>query len=242
MHVLEYRKIKNMLALVLILGSTIMSVSVQADMRYVSDVLVVSVRDGQTNDSNILGYLKSADSVEVLEEDGQYLKIRTPDGLEGWVQKKYIVTDMPKAMIIEELKTDITALKSQIASNDSVQVPAEDKSKIELASYEDKIAELQQQVANSKEIASTAQSQLEQLNQKYKLLAQGAEKASLLTEEIEKLKTMNRQLKTQLESRAPEKQTSSLPQNMKWFLLGGGVLLLGFVIGASMRRKKTYYY
>jgi SH3 domain protein len=242
MRAMEYLKIKNMLRLVSILGGILLGAPAQADMRYVSDVLVISVRDGQTNESNILGYLKSADAVEVLEEDGQYLKIQTPDGLEGWVQKKYVVTDLPKALIIEELKTDITALKSQIASNDNVQVPAEDTAKIELSSYEDKIAQLQQEAANSKQIALTAQSQLDELNQKYQLLAQGAEKASLLTEEIEKLRTLNRQLKSQLESRAPENQTSAIPENMKWFLLGCSVLLLGFVIGISMRRKKTYYY
>lgn len=248
MQAMKDVKIKNMLRLVAVFAWIALGVPAQADTRYVSEMLVISVRDGQTNESNILGYLKSADTVEVLEEDGQYLKILSSDGLEGWVQKKYIVSELPKALIIEELKTDITALKSQIASNDSVQVPAEDQvaaddqAKIELAAYEERIAQLQQEAADSKEIASSAKSQLDELKQKYQLLAQGAEKASVLTEEIEKLKTQNRQLKSELESKPLNNQTSAISENMKWFLLGCVVLFVGFIVGISMRRKKSYYY
>ena len=87
--------------------------SVFADTRYVSDRLIISVRDAQNPDAAVLGYIETATPVDILEEKEDFLKIRTEDGIEGWVRAQYIVSEKPKALIIENLKNEIRALNKE---------------------------------------------------------------------------------------------------------------------------------
>ena len=43
----------------------------------------------------------------MLEEKGRYLRIKTEDGLEGWVQAQYIISEKPNARIIEDLRNEL---------------------------------------------------------------------------------------------------------------------------------------
>jgi len=50
-------------------------------------------------------------------------------------------------------------------------------------------------------------------------------------------KTLKAKIATQPNNPAP-----MLSGNMKWFLIGGGVLLFGFLIGRSIKTKRSYRY
>jgi uncharacterized protein YgiM (DUF1202 family) len=56
---------------------------------------------------NVLGHIRTGTAVDVLEEKRYYLRIKTEDGLEGWVQAQYIISEKPNARIIEDLKTKL---------------------------------------------------------------------------------------------------------------------------------------
>ncbi len=60
----------------------------QAEVRYVSDYLVVNIRDNVEKPFNTVGAVQSDEQVEVLERNGKYLKIRTLDGKEGWIKEQ----------------------------------------------------------------------------------------------------------------------------------------------------------
>ena len=85
-----------------------------AEVQYVSDMLIISVREGQNPEDPALGYLPSATPVDVLEETDELMRIRTDDGLEGWVRKKFIIKDKPKAIIIQELNQQIEELENNL--------------------------------------------------------------------------------------------------------------------------------
>ncbi len=91
---------KAMFVILLILGIILTGNirSVFADTRYVSDMLIISVRKGQNKDDPVLGYLKTAAPVQVLKEKDRYLMVRTENGLQGWVLKQYIVNEKPKSL------------------------------------------------------------------------------------------------------------------------------------------------
>jgi len=89
-------------------------VAAHADTQYVSDMLVLTIRDNPDKDSNILGNLKTADPVEVLEAGDRFMRIRTKEGLEGWVQKNFITADKPKGIVIKEMKNEISQLKAKL--------------------------------------------------------------------------------------------------------------------------------
>lgn len=185
--------------------------SLFAATRYVSDRLVVSVRVGQNNTSDVLGYIQSDMPVDVLEEKGRYLKIKTENGLEGWVNSKYITSEKPDILIVNDLQDEINILQRRIEIFEdkavtSTPIPSAN------GSYEQKITELERTIKTHKQMSSNRKG------------------------ELEKLKTENANLKLKmghLKNQSPVKF-----KNIHWFLVGAGVLLFGFVIGRSARRQK----
>jgi len=210
-------------------------VAAYADTRYVSDMLILAVRDKQENGASVLGILKSADSIEVLEESGQYLRIRTQGGLEGWVQKNYITSDKPKAVVIKDLKAAITQLKSTIEELKKIRSVSEDKIEENIRVYKLKIKAIDGDVSRLK-------AELRQLTEKYNALLNDSKKSiNTLIDERDTLKTKNKELNTKIDDL--EKNYYRLPgtKRTQFFLAGAGVLLLGFLLGLSIKRKKSYY-
>jgi len=105
---------------VIILTATIKSVF--ADTRYVSDELIISVREGHNQDDNVLGHIRTGTAVDVLEEKGGYLRIKTEDGLEGWVQAQYVISEKPNGRIIEDLRDEINDLNKKIELSKNEQI------------------------------------------------------------------------------------------------------------------------
>jgi SH3 domain protein len=201
--------------------------SVFADTRYVSDELIISVRDGQSQDDNVLGYIKTGTAVEVLEEKGRYLRIKIEDGLEGWVQAQYIIPERPNSRIIQDLKI-------KISEKDSLSDKLSAKNKI----YETKIRELEQEVDLNQKNTEKAKSELIELNKKYKTLLSNSENTDELIKKLEKSKKLDSKLKTEINnlkkgSRNPLKSSMIQP-----FLAGAGVFIVGFILGGLARRRK----
>ena len=73
-----------------------------AKTQYVSDELIIDLRQGKGNEYRIIKMLRRGTPLTILEESEQYLKVRTEEGLEGWVLKQYITSETPKTAIIAE--------------------------------------------------------------------------------------------------------------------------------------------
>ena len=188
--------------------------TVFADTRYVSDRLIISVRTGQNTQNGVLGYIQSGTPVDVLEEDGQYLKIKTENGLEGWVQAQYIISEKPKALIIMDLRNTINNLKERIETFKNRPIDSSNEFSTAKQNYEARIHELERTLKANQQMTSNTKKELEKLRKEKKKLQS----------EIYNLK---KQKNSPLESRS-----------IQWFLAGAGVLLFGFIIGRSLRREK----
>ena len=69
-------------------------ISAAQTTRYVSDELEITMRNGQGLDFGIRKMLKSGTELAVLENDPSgYSKVRTNDGVEGWVLSRYLVNN-----------------------------------------------------------------------------------------------------------------------------------------------------
>jgi len=196
-------------------------VAAHADTQYVSDMLLLTIRDYPDNDANILGSLKTADSVEVLEAGDRFMRIRTKEGLEGWVQKKFITAGKPKAIIIKEMKNEIRQLKAKIEEFEN-NLDA-DLNEIRANSQDDKL-------------------KIEQLTGKYNnLLKESKTKIAALTGERGKLKAINTELNIEVDNLTKDLNSHPKTKRIQYFLAGAGVLLLGFFLGLFSKRKKSYY-
>jgi SH3 domain protein len=196
-------------------------VAAHADTQYVSDMLLLKIRDYPDNDANVLGSLKTADSVEVLEAGDRFMRIRTKEGLEGWVQKKFIIAGKPKAIIIKEMKNEISQLKAKIEELEN-NLDA-DLNEIRANSQDDKL-------------------KIKQLTGKYNhLLKESKTKIAALTGERGKLKAINTELNIEVDNLTKDLNSHPKTKRIQFFLVGAGVLLLGFFLGLASKRKKSYY-
>jgi len=212
--------------------------TVFADTRYVSDRLIISVRDGLNQDAAVLGYIETGAPVDVLEEKEDFLKIKTEDGIEGWVRAQYIVSEKPKALIIEDLKNDIKALNEEYENlknghgSDSTTLLKTKKM------YQDKIQELEQEVEINQKLAAKAKSDFIQLDKKYTNLLNHSKNAEELISQVDELKKLNAQLNTQVKSLRNNRKNPLKSNRIQLFIAGAGVLLFGFILGGSARKKK----
>lgn len=75
-----------------------------AETMYVTDRLYLSLRKGPSLEEPSLGVLESDTKVDVLETEGMWARVTAENGRKGWVIKRYLVNDLPKALVIEQLK------------------------------------------------------------------------------------------------------------------------------------------
>jgi len=212
-----------------------------ADIQYVSDLLIISIRDGQDPDAAVLGYLRSAAAVDILEETNELMRIRTEDGIQGWVRKKFIVPDKPKAVIINELNEKVAILEENIQTLQEGS-DAQGLQKL-IDGYKQRVTNLTASLDNEKRTRLALQRDLKKVNTEHRQLVNQSKKNQEASKELASLKNENKTLKDKLASiPPPADETPMLSGNMKWFLIGGGVLLLGFIVGRALKGKRSYRY
>ena len=212
--------------------------SVFADTRYVSDRLIISVRDGQNQDAAVLGYIETGTPVDILEEKEDLLKIRTEDGIEGWVRAQYIVSEKPKALIIENLKNEIMSLNKEFENLKNGQASASNTLSKTKKMYQKKIEELEEEVNVNQKFAAKAKSDFIQLDKKYTNLLKHSKNTEELISQVDKLKKLNAELNTEVKSLRKDQKNPLKSNRIQSFIAGAGVLLFGFILGGSARKKK----
>lgn len=187
----------------------------QAETRYIEDQLKLPMRTGQGLKYSIARMIPSGTEVEILEQNEEtgYSHIRTPGGKEGWVLSRYL------------MKT-----------------PA---ARERLADAEKKLAEIEKEKAQLNAGLNAIQQKKDSLEQKFSNLK---DKNMKLVKELETIRHVSANaMETAKENKAlrskvavAERELQSLRQEtrelkngvaQKWFLLGGGAILLGILLG-----------
>jgi SH3 domain protein len=201
-----------------------------AQTRYVSDELVVLLRQGQSEKYKILKMLKANTPLEVLQEEEEYLLVRTPDGTEGYVLKQYITTETPKPIIIARLEKEREKLRGQ------------------LKQLETRQAELQAELANASKDRSAGETQVTELRREltkvqgeYSALQEKSAAVIEISADRDRLEAQNAELTAEVERLRQDNEEMLFTGVIKWFLAGGGVFLVGWIIGKVSRRKKKGY-
>jgi len=221
----------------------LLSVSVRvthADRRYVSDMLIITLRTGQGNEYKVIKTLKTDTPVEVLEESENYLRVRTDEGEEGWVAKQYISSELPKSVIIGELKKETSKLNAKIKELEKYQASLLEQFEIATQSHAAKVEELEKNASNSKEEASRLKIKLAQITEKHNTLIDQSKNVIDLISEQKRLQAKNVNLNTRVEHLQKENTGLRNSRRLQWFLAGCGVFFIGWIAGKVSRRKKYY--
>ncbi len=232
------RKTMPVFFLIFVIILTVTSKSVFAETRYVSDKLIVSVRDGPNQDDNVLGYIKTGTAVDVLEEKERYLMIKTEDGLEGWVQTQYIISEKPSSRIIEDLRNEINELNKKIEFSKNEQGSLLEKLRVTKQIYEVRIRELEQELNINQKNTAKSKNELIELNKKYKKLLSNSENTDELIRKLKKSKKLDSKLKTEINNLKKDSQNFLKSDIIQPFLAGAGVFFFGFIRGGLARSKK----
>jgi SH3 domain protein len=199
------------------------SVPVQAETMYISDIVNITLRMGPGADHRVIGMLQSGQEVEVLKSEDEWTLVNLTDGKQGWVLSRLLTPNKPKILLLDQTTEKNKALIQKISDLTNKNNLLTETNK----GIENELAQLKknlQEIGRSYETLQKESSEFLALQSKYKKSAQELtaqdKKANELEAEIGKLKS---------------------DLKIKWFLIGAGVLLLGFLLGLSAKRQRRLY-
>lgn len=185
-----------------------------AETVYVDDTLYAPIRSGEGTQYRILhSGVRSGTPLELLERsESGYSRVRTPDGIEGWIITRYL-TETPIAR--ERLETvnrqlaraqeNVSSLQSQLAS----------------------VTEERDSLRNSE---SNLEARAGRLSQELQQIKTVAADALNLNQRNEELRNENQKLRNELEVLTAEKERLEANKDSDFMLLGAGLVLLGIIL------------
>jgi len=186
-------------------------VSAQAETRYIVDQAKLPMRSGQSTSHSIVRMLPSGTPVEVLGQSSTgYTHIRTRSGKDGWILSRYLMKE--------------PAARTQLA-----------RAEKELSN----LVTLKQE----KKALEQERSQLMEDNKKLKTelahIRETAANAVAIAAENESLKVKAMQAEQTLEALRRETSDIRSGAQQRWFMLGGGAILFGILLGLILPRLKV---
>jgi SH3 domain protein len=201
----------------------LLSTAVLAETKYyINDSMKITMRTGPATDRKIIALLSVGQGVEILKAENEWTQVRLLNGKEGWVISRFLTDQTPDSIRLEALRKNHSTLQTKAASlmEENKALKAENKKfGIDLNTSESK----QRGLSKSYETLKRESKKFLDLQAKYK------ESTSKLAVETQKAEKYEDDLTKLLWNK-----------NIKWFLSGAGVLILGFIIGFSTKRQRRH--
>ncbi len=209
-----------------------------AQTGYVSDMLILTFRDGPGTNYTVLKTLKSNTPLDVLEEDQGYYKVKLTSGEEGWVDKQFVIFDPPKALQVAQMEKEKQELTQKLTDAQNTI----DSLKADLSAGNSAAGENVTRLENR---LSQMEKENQQLSRK---LAKGQEELrAIKAASADVIKTLETNKTLTAENQRLSQTLAQLENNnsrlfrtgmIKWFLAGVGVLLLGWLVGLMLSSKR----
>ncbi|MCF8055960.1 MAG: TIGR04211 family SH3 domain-containing protein [Desulfocapsa sp.] len=192
---------------------------VLAETRYIQPSSEVAVRRGQGVDFKIISMIKDGTPVEFLEEDESYARIRLQNGKEGWMLKRFLSESPPLDEVVASLRTE----KNELEQKES-----------ELMQN---IEEISSSLAQTRTELDSIRSERDRIWADFQILQEETTDVVQTKKELLETRKKNEQLLQELTATTRNSQRLKKNSAIKWFLTGGGVLILGMIIGGVLSGK-----
>jgi len=209
---------KTLVALLLLMSS----MAVGAATLYISDELTVPLRRGPSNGHKIINAaLPSGTALQVLSEDKDagYTEVRTPGGVEGWVQTQFLATEpvardrlATATKRVQTLEAELKNIKETYQDTRSARTDAENRS----STLDKQTKQLQTELAEIRRVSSNSIAHFEENKQ---------------------LKTQNQELSTQVTQLTESVRQLERNLYLRFFLGGGALVLAGLAVGAWIKSR-----
>ena len=187
---------------------------------YVTDEFEVTLRSGTSTSNEILMLLKSGQSVKVLDDDPitQYSLVEADNGKQGYILTRYLVETPSARQRLAELQRGIADQKQE---NQAL--------KLELTNLQ---AELNNELSQSETLEMTLNTTEEELEQ----IRQDSQSTLDIIEINRTLEATVGDLRQQETLLSDENAQLKDRTKINWFMYGGGVSLLAFLVGILVTR------
>jgi len=219
---MQHRDKKGMMPLYLLIFIifALISKSAFAATYFVAPRSEVPVRRAPGNQYKIIAILKDGAKVELLEEDGNWAHILLRNGKEGWILRRYLTEKPPLSKIVEDQKEQIQLLTKQ---------------KDELLT---KFQKSEKERTKCEKSLKACIQQRDSTQNEYQALMTDASDVIELKKALEKSTTELNNLKQDISTLKQENLNLKNNERIKWFLAGGCVLLIGWLLGMIMARNR----
>lgn len=144
------------------------SLSATAQTAYVTDELRLGLHRAEDTTDRAFKVLVSGQELEILERNSLYARVRTTDGVEGWVKANYLVSDKPAKLRVSEMEATVKE------SSDRLRVAEKElsESNKKVRQLESAISTTQSSASETVENAEKFQEENEELRSQLKLYRQ----------------------------------------------------------------------
>jgi len=182
----------------------------QAETRYIVDQAKLPLRSGQGTSFSIVRMLPSGAAVRVLEQsDAGYTRVRTAKGKEGWILSRYLMKSPAARDRLAWAEKELSKLKRL----------KQDKKSLE---------QIRQQLSGDNK----------QLQNELTRIRKTAANAVLIADENKALQAKASQAEQAYDDLRQETKDIRSGAQQRWFMLGGGAILLGILLGLILPRLK----
>lgn len=204
------------------------ALAVKAETRYVTDEFFIMLRSGESSSHRILRQLSSGTELEVLAENGEtgYTEVRTEGGTTGYVLTRQLMNQPSARDRLAAAQERLRALQEE-----------PDKLAGRLTALQGKYDSLNTEHTRLQQVNTDLERELEGIRRT------AADAVRISNERNELRKTQNALIR-QVEDLKQKNRDLSHKTAQNWFLIGGGVVVLGIIIGLVLphlrfRRRKN---
>jgi SH3 domain protein len=197
-----------------------------AETRFVTDSINFSLREAPNKGAKFLAGISSGAQVDLLETQSEtgYSKIKTQDGLVGYIESRRLQRQPPALLLLEEANRKLSELQRQGGREGTALMDDYEVLKFEHARLNEQFTRVQKELEAIVRTSANAVRISMERNDLRKQLAD-------LTREMADLEQKYREASNNREQR--------------WFIIGSGVLLAGIVLGlllpsVRLKRQKGY--
>jgi len=187
---------------------------------YVAPATEVPIRTGRDNTKKIVAVLSDGTQVELLKEEDSWALVRTKGGKEGWMLRRYLTEMPPPEMLVSSLKRQNRVLREKYKR------------------LEDEFKKMSRSGTDCEKKLAACMSDKDSLRSRFERLKEDSadviQTKKVLLETQKRLSKANAQLIV-LKQKVNSLETDS---NVKWFVAGGGILLLGWLLGLFSRNSR----
>ena len=83
---------------------------------YVTDNILLGIHQLPDEQSPILQSVASGTKIEVLERSGNFVRVQTSDGVEGWINAQYLVPEAPAIVELKALQAQLGKAREELAA------------------------------------------------------------------------------------------------------------------------------